>query len=131
MAAAALLVWSLGPGRSTSAPQSPLSASVKGTLVAPEVQGSLTYYPQTQTAVLSVHGLRGETGGRVYEVWLVRPDNAVTPAGYLTEQPDGTWSVAMHGDMHGYSGVAATVEPSGGSRTPTGQQVLSGSLPSA
>ena len=130
-AAVALLVWTVGPGRSGSpTPPAAVSTAVRGTVVEPAVQGSLTYYPQTQTSVLSVRGLRRTSGAQVYEVWLVRPDNGVTPAGYLTEQPDGTWSAAMHGAMKGYSGVAATVEPTGGSPTPTGQQVLVGSVPS-
>lgn len=129
-AAVALLVWSVGPWHGGGTGGAPLTASVKGTLVEPGVQGSLTYYPQTETAVLSVRGLTPQAD-RVYEVWLVRPSNAVTAAGYLTRQPDGTWSVAMHGSMAGYSAVAATLEPPGGSATPTGQQVLVGSLPTS
>jgi anti-sigma-K factor RskA len=105
-----------------------VTAAVHGTVADPSVQGTLTYYPQTQTAVLSVQGLH-KPSGQVVEVWLIRPDNRVTAAGYLTQQPDGTWSAAMHGSMRGYSGVAATLEPTDGSPTPTGPQVLSGSVP--
>jgi anti-sigma-K factor RskA len=128
LAAVGLLVWTVGPGRGGGT-AAPLSSVVKGPVGGPVVQGSVTYYPQTQTTVLSVHGL-APRATQVYEVWLVRPSNAVTAAGYLTEQPDGTWSVALHGSIGDYSAVAATVEPAGGSSTPTGPQVLVGTLPS-
>jgi anti-sigma-K factor RskA len=124
-AAVALLVVAVARGGG-----GPVSSPVRGTVGELTVQGSLTYYRQTQTAVLSVHGLTAQPS-QVYEVWLVRSSNSVTPAGYLTEQPDGSWSVAIHGSLSGYSAVAATVEPSGGSPTPTGRQVLAGTLPSS
>jgi anti-sigma-K factor RskA len=123
-AAVALLVVAVGRGGG-----GPVSSPVKGTVAEPAVQGAFTYYPQTQTAVLSVHGLPAQPS-QVYEVWLVRSSSAVTAAGYLTQQPDGSWSVAIHGSLSGYSTVAATVEPPGGSQTPTGRQVLAGTLPS-
>lgn len=128
LAAVALLVWAVGPGRSgATAVVSPVHA----TLGEPAVQGAFTWYPQTQTAVLSVRGLAAPEGDRVYEVWLVRPSNAPTAAGYLTEQPDGSWSAAIRGSISGYSTVAATVEPRGGSRVPTTAPVLLGSVPSS
>lgn len=126
LAAVALLVVAVTRGGGGAGP---VSAPVKATLGEPAVQGSLTYYPQTQTAVLSVRGLAAQSP-RVYEVWLVRPSNAPTAAGYLTEQPDGTWSVAIHGSLSGYATVAATVEPPGGSDAPTTAPVLAGTLPS-
>ncbi len=123
-AAVALAVWSVGPWHGSA----PVTAPVSGALGQTGVRGTLTYYRDTQTAVLSVRGLAPQPG-HVYEVWLVRPSNAVTPAGYLTPQPDGTWSAAIHGSMAGYSAVAATVELPGGSDRPTTQPVLSGTLP--
>jgi len=128
-AAAGLLVWAAGPGRQSGG-AGPVSAAVQGTLAEQSVHGSFTYYPQTQTGVLSVGGLLAPQD-QVYEIWLVRPNNAGTlPVGFLTRQPDGTWSAAMHRSLEGYASVAATLEPPGGSPTPTGQMVLLGSLPS-
>jgi anti-sigma-K factor RskA len=125
-AAVGLLAWTVGPGRAGG--PAPQTAAIRGTLADEAAHGSLTYYPQTRTAVLSVTGLRNPADG-VYEVWLVRPSNAVSPAGFLTRQPDGTWSVALQGGLQGYSAVAATVEPPGGSAAPTGQEVLAGPVP--
>ena len=131
LAAVGLLVWAAGPGRGGGTP-APESVAVRSTVIGSPLQGSLTWYPSTQTSVLSVHGL-GQQPGRVYEVWLVRPSNAVTAAGYLTEQPDGSWTAAIRGSIAGYSSVAATSEPDGGSPTgtPTTQPVLTGMLPSS
>jgi anti-sigma-K factor RskA len=49
-------------------------------------------------------------------------------AAYLSHNPDGTWSAAVHGDLSAYSVVAATPEPAGGSPTPTAAKVIEGSL---
>lgn len=131
LAAVGLLVWSVGPGRQASVGGSaPLSATVRGTIDDASVRGTVTVYRSTSTAVLSVHGLPAQTD-HVYEVWLVRANNSVKPAGFLVQQPDGTWSTAMQGSLAGFSLVAATVEEPGGSDTPTGRMVLVGSLPSA
>lgn len=131
LAAVGLLVWSVGSGRqATGGSPAPLSASVHGSIDDAAVHGTVTVYRSTSTAVLSVRGLPAQPG-HVYEVWLVRADNTVKPAGFLVEQPDGTWSTAMQGSMQGFSLVAATVERPGGSATPTGQMVLEGSLPGA
>jgi anti-sigma-K factor RskA len=129
-AAVALLVWAAGPGRQSGTGS--VSASVQGMLADRSVHGSFTYYAPTRTGVLTVEGLAAP-GAKVYEVWLVRPSNggAPSPVGFLTRQPDGTWSAAIHRSLDGYASVAATVEPPGGSSTPTGQMVLLGSLPSA
>lgn len=126
-AAVALLVWTVGPGRQGGGP---VSAPVQGTLAEQSVHGSFTWYAQTQTGVLSVGGLP-EPAVQVYEVWLVRPNNAGTlPVGFLTRQPDGTWSAAIHHSLQGYGSVAATLEPPGGRPAPSGQMVLLGALPS-
>jgi len=124
-AAVALLVVSVTRGGGTA----PLSAPVSASIAQPAVQGSFTYYPQTQTGVLSVRGL-GPQPAHVYEIWLLRSATSVTPAGFLTQQPDGSWTAAIHGSISGYTMVAATVEKPGGVSRPTSDPVLTASLPS-
>jgi anti-sigma-K factor RskA len=130
LAALGIGVWAAGPGHARTSAAPVLSTPVRGTLEDLSVRGSFTWFPQSGTAVLSVRGL-GQPGSRVYEVWLVRPSNTVTAVGFLTREPDGSWTAAMHATVEGYSAVAATLEPQGGSPRPTGQQVLLGMLPGA
>lgn len=126
-AAVALLVVAVTRGGGTPAVTTPVSGALGG----PAVQGSFTYYPGTQTAVLNVRGLAPLQSTGVYEVWLVRSSTSVTAAGYLTEQPDGSWTVAIHSSIAGYATVAATSESAPGHTRPAGDVVLSGSLPSS
>lgn len=110
----------------------PVAVSLAATRSAPAARGQLVYEPGSSEAVLTVTGLPSPativSGGAVYEVWLVRPDGAAVAAAYLSQEPDGSWSAVVHGAMATYSMVAATVEPSGGSPTPTGAKVIQATL---
>ena len=137
-AAAAVLVLAAGGTwaalRGPAAQPNPATVAVAmvATSAAPSAHGRLVYTPSARQAVLTVSGLPAPqaiaSGDTVYEVWLVRADGAVAPAAYLSQEPDGTWSAAMHGDMSGYAAVATTAEPRGGSLMPTGAKVLEGLL---
>jgi anti-sigma-K factor RskA len=102
------------------------------TALAPTAHGQLVYDRGGSGGVVTVTGLSSPStitrGGGVYEVWLVRPDGVPVPAAYLSQQPDGTWSAAVNGNISSYSLVAATVEPAGGSRTPSAVRVFQASL---
>jgi anti-sigma-K factor RskA len=102
---------------------------------APQAHGRLVYDRDGGQAVLTVTGLPAPAtiaaGAAVYEVWLVRPDGAAVAAAYLTHEPDGTWSAAVHGDINRYSMLTATVEPPGGSPAPSGVRVIQATLNSA
>ena len=81
--------------------------------------------------MLTVHGLTPPPGsGRsVYEVWLVPAHGAPVAAAFITEQPSSaTWTAVIDGDVTRYRMLAATVEPAGGSRGPTGTEVFSADL---
>lgn len=106
-------------------------------LTGAHAHGQLLYYRGGNQAVLTVSGLPGPVevagGSAVYEVWLVRADGSTVAAAFLTQDPDGTWSAALHRDagMSGFATVAATIEPPGGSKVPTGAEVLHAPLNSA
>lgn len=126
----ALVSWTVLHRQAPS--PAPVSVTLMATPAAPNAHGQLVYTPGSHDAVLTVTGLPGPASiaGRtgVYEVWLLRPNGAAVPATYLSQDPDGTWSAALHSDLAGYSTVAATVEPQGGSLTPTGVKVIEGFL---
>ena len=101
----------------------------------PAACGTLRYDPSAQQAVLTVTGLPSVpvVAGRPqasYEVWLVRGDRSVVPAGFLTEPPGGsTYTAAMNGSMSGVVAVATTQEADGGGSVPHGPEVLRIDLP--
>lgn len=129
-AAAALAVWSFGVQHGPG-PQPPVAITRSCGLTAdPGAQCTLTYLPGAHQAVLSARDLPPLTSGATgspstYEVWLIRPDGAPVAAAFLSPAPDGRgWSAALSADLSGYSTVAATREPAGGSPGPTGDEVL-------
>lgn len=132
--AAVAVVALVGVGSWSLANQPPASSTVAiaGTTAAPHAHGQLVYTPADAQGVLSVTGLPAPAavapGGSVYEVWLLRPTGSAVAAAFLARQPDGTWIAVMHGSMSGFSTVAATVEPAGGSTAPSGAAVIQGSL---
>lgn len=71
-------------------------------------------------AILRTSPLRRLPMGRVYQLWVLRPDGPQS-AGVLG---DGGRMDAVVEDMTSAVGVAITVEPSGGSTEPTGKTVL-------
>jgi anti-sigma-K factor RskA len=132
LAAAAVVVaiaatsWSVINSQDT-----PIAVPLAATALAPTAHGQLLY-DRGSGGVLTVTGLPSPStvakGGGVYEVWLVPADGAPVPAAYLSQQPDGTWSAAVNGNVSSYSAIAATVEPAGGSRTPSAVRVFQAAL---
>jgi anti-sigma-K factor RskA len=110
----------------------PITVPLAATALAPTAHGQLVYDWGGTQGVLTVTGLSSPStiakGGGVYEVWLVRPDGVPVPAAYLSQQPDGTWSAAVNANINSYSVVAATVEPPGGSHTPSAARVFQATL---
>ena len=105
--------------------------TIVGTTTAPSVQGTLTYDPASQQAVMTVTGLpqpaaSGAALPQVYEVWLVSGSGATDGVAFLSQSPvNHSWSTVVHSDLSQYVAVAATEEPYGGSPKPTSAQLLS------
>lgn len=67
-------------------------------------------------AAVAVSGLPATAVGKTYELWLQSPDGAMHPAGLLK---GGTERVALRGAARSAVGAGLTVEPAGGSTSPT------------
>jgi hypothetical protein len=90
------------------------------------------------TAQLILAGGRGELvvkqfpapgAGRIYQVWLKRPNRAPSPTPTLFGvTTGGGGEVGVAGDLHGVSEVLVTSEPLGGSRAPTRAPVITAQL---
>jgi len=132
--AAAVVLGVVTATRSNPAPAQAETFAVIPATAYPAASGELVYDPATTSSVLTVHGLpdlasAGTQAGRVYEVWLIPAGGQPVPAAFLSPPPMGAnWTAVLTGDVLRYRSVAATVEPAGGTRVPTGAQMFSISL---
>ncbi|MDP8952988.1 MAG: anti-sigma factor [Actinomycetota bacterium] len=78
-------------------------------------------------AVLVAENLPAVPEGQVYEAWLMRGEDA-KPAGLFEPREEGTAAVPLEGSLEGFDSVAVTLEPSGGSPTPTSDVLLTADL---
>lgn len=68
-------------------------------------------------AVILTEDMANAPTGQVYELWLQTPRGDMIPAGLMPDQPDAT--VLLEGDASEATAVGITVEPDGGSDTPS------------
>ena len=72
-------------------------------------------------AVLVTSKMPPAPDGKVYELWFQDADGAMIPAGLMPAKSDQT--VVLTGDANDATGVGITVEPVGGSDTPTSDPI--------
>lgn len=72
-------------------------------------------------AVLVTRNMPPAPSGRIYELWLQTPGGAMVPAGTMTD--GGNRTVLLHGDATSATGAGITVEPKGGSESPTSEPI--------
>lgn len=96
---------------------------------APDASGFVVISADGLNGVVVVDQLPPLDAEHEYQVWLERDGESISGAvfsvdeyGYRGVRIAGTESLLL------YSGINVTVEPAGGSKNPTGEQVLSGSL---
>jgi anti-sigma-K factor RskA len=98
------------------------SQSLKGT-VAGGGEATLVYAASLKSSALIVNGMNALPADKVYELWYI-DDKGARPAGTFTVGPDGTMWQVLEGEMNHGDTVGVTVEPHGGSTTPTTDPVL-------
>ena len=80
---------------------------------------TLVWSNELQSSALMVDGLAALPDGKVYELWYIDSASVARPAGTFGVDGSGaTWRV-LDGEMQSGDTVGVTVEPSGGSKTPT------------
>jgi anti-sigma factor RsiW len=72
-------------------------------------------------AVLVTHDMPAPPSGRVYELWLQTPAGKMVPAGTMGKP--GSRPVVLRGDATDATAVGITVEPEGGSDSPTSDPI--------
>ena len=84
---------------------------------------TLVWSVSLQQSALLVDGLKGLPAGSTYELWYIDSDGA-TPAGTFDVGDGGDHSVVLAGDMGLGDTVGVTVEPAGGSTSPTTDPII-------
>lgn len=91
------------------------------------VSASFAYSSQLERGLFVAEGLAGITEDQAYELWLISGDQAV-PAGLLRPGDNGDASHLVSGDLGRSDSFGVTIEPAGGSETPTGDILIFGEL---
>jgi len=123
--AALILVCLAIGGNLIIAPGIHSSVALSGTQNASGASGSLTIYKNLDTALLSVKGLPELSKGKEYQLWLIKRDGKRT-SGAIFSAKDGRAKVNVKSKLPitEYFAFGITIEPAGGSPTPTGKKVL-------
>jgi anti-sigma-K factor RskA len=80
---------------------------------------TLVWSNELASSAMIVDGLPALPSDKVYELWYIDTESVARPAGTFRVGENGaTWRV-LEGEMHSGDTVGVTVEPDGGSETPT------------
>lgn len=72
-----------------------------------------------ERAAILVDGLDALPSDRVYQAWLIDDAGHADPAGTFSAPTSGTLAVPLEGAMDAGDAIGITIEPAGGSTTPT------------
>jgi anti-sigma-K factor RskA len=100
--------------------------ALEGTGAAQEMQGEVVRLGD-ERAVLVAEDLPPPPEGETYETWILRED-IPEPAGLFEPNDAGVAAAPIEGSIEGADAVAVTVEPSGGSSSPTSDPLMSANI---
>jgi anti-sigma-K factor RskA len=100
--------------------------ALEGTGAAQEVQGEVVRLGD-ERAVLLAEDLPSPPEGETYETWILRED-VPEPAGLFEPDDAGVAAAPIEGSIEGADAVAVTVEPSGGSSSPTSDPLIAANI---
>jgi anti-sigma-K factor RskA len=103
--------------------------ALQNTDAASQASGFVVISADGDDGAMVVDNLPVLDASQEYQVWLVR-DGVTIDAGVFSVDEGGYRGLRLTApeSLLLYSSVAVTVEPAGGSKAPTGAQVLNGSL---
>jgi anti-sigma-K factor RskA len=100
--------------------------ALEGTGAAQEMQGEVVRLGD-ERAVLVAEDLPSLSEGETYETWILRED-VPEPAGLFEPDDAGVAAAPIEGSIEGADAVAVTVEPSGGSSSPTSDPLMTANI---
>lgn len=83
--------------------------------------------PNGWGGIVAFRGMTPPPSGQVYQLWMIT-DGQVTAGPTFMPDADGKATVQVGGDASGAHQMAITMEPDGGSQTPTTSPVMQGNL---
>jgi anti-sigma-K factor RskA len=103
--------------------------AIAGTSVQPNAYGQMVANPNSNSGVLIVSNLAPLPPGKTYQFWLIKGNTPVS-AGLFTvdEQGHGILPVRSNVPVGSFDAIGVSIEPEGGSPTPTGEIVMLGKL---
>ena len=100
--------------------------ALRGTGTAQQVRGEVVLVGG-ERAVLVVDDLPSPPEGQTYEAWILR-DDAAEPAGLFEPNDAGRAAAPIEGSIEDADAVAVTVEPAGGSSSPTDDPLITANV---
>lgn len=97
------------------------------TLGAQDLVGTLVYDPDGLLAVLNVQGLAELPEDQVYQIWLIESDETRISGGLMNPSDEAGYAsyvISSPSTFNSFIGIGVTIEPEGGSASPTGPRVL-------
>lgn len=85
---------------------------------------TLVWSNELQSSALIVDGLAALPENKVYELWYIDTASVPRPAGTFGVDADGTTWRVLDGEMRAGDTVGITVEPAGGSKTPSTSPIV-------
>lgn len=128
--AAANVIQLLGGTGGVPTPRGGLTTAVLlGSPTAKDAYGTIVLDPEDNKGVLAVRGLPTLAPPLQYQLWLGR-GGELRGAGVFSVDADGYGSMILDvpKDFKDFRALSVTVEPEGGSPSPTGRVVMSGGL---
>lgn len=98
-------------------------AKIATTTVGDHAVVTIAASAQANKASIMVKDMPAAPSGKSYELWFISANGAV-PAGLMTETPSGNSVQTLQGSIDGATHIGITVEPLGGSPSPTTTPIL-------
>lgn len=137
-AVAAVLIVALGAGnillltrpfQSRALVPGLVTVVLTGTGQTPQAYGTIVIDRDDNKGVLAVRGLAPLGASSTYQLWVIRQGERRS-GGVFTVSPDGYGSlqVTVPAGFTGFTGFGISIEPAGGSASPTGARVMNGRI---
>jgi anti-sigma-K factor RskA len=100
-----------------------------GTGETPQAYGTIVIDRDDNRGVLAVRGLAPLAASRAYQLWIIK-EGERRSGGVFNVSPDGYGSlqVTVPAGFTGFTRFGISIEPAGGSPSPTGARVMSGKI---
>jgi anti-sigma-K factor RskA len=130
LGALSLMLWQrLGRLEQAVAPGDMEAIPLAGSGIAPEASGYILVSSDGQRGAVVVDGLEPLAPEQEYQLWLIRDGQRTSGATFVVGEDGYGWArIRAPESLFVFSAADVTVEPAGGSPSPSGDPVLAGPL---